>query len=285
MMQVRSELSTKLGIFVQCWSDAWEATRRPVLFLAIAPLLLVDAIWLLVLGTFPRPPFDALLVPAWRIAGGEFALHYPEALAALPRIVGWGIPLVTLVAGVPGLVLIVAVLPAVFHGDPIEWSRVRAARSRIPAAWMASLPTALVSSFALIAADAAAGPAASPVDALARDAFGLAFLGIGLVARALFAYAVAGVVLGHLGPGAALARSVSISSRYLGITLGFVVGASLRALPLRMTAPALRGLFEVAPPEIAYLVAAAGLLGAAFGSWFLMVTATRLYLHRHGVER
>ena len=70
-MQVRSELSTKLGIFVQCWNDAWEATRMPVLFLALVPLLAADAVWLFLLSTFPRPPLDTLLVPAWRLPEGS----------------------------------------------------------------------------------------------------------------------------------------------------------------------------------------------------------------------
>ncbi|MCA9751462.1 MAG: hypothetical protein KC591_04675 [Gemmatimonadetes bacterium] len=279
-MTGRTELETNVGMFSQCWSEAWHALR-PRFVLAMLPLAAIEAIWLWALSTFPRPPLDTILVPAWYLLAGEPALHYPEALAALPRIAGWSMPLLVWLFGVPTFVYVLPRLPAVFLGQSADSSR---ARGGLGAAWIATLPGALAGTFGLVAADAAAGSPTSPVDALARELFALAFLGVGLVARMLFAYALPSVVLGGLSPARAWRRSVEFAVRYLGLSSAFVLVEVLFALALRVPPAFLLGLFERTFPGLGLWVAGIGLLGAWLGTWFLLAATTRLYLHRFGVE-
>jgi hypothetical protein len=284
MTEIRSELSTKVGIFVQCWQEALDGLRHPLLLVPLLPLLVAEAGWLAMLATFPRPPLDLLFVPAWRAAGGEVALHYPDAYAMLPRVAGWGAPLLVWLAGVPGLAVVVASLPAVFRGERATLSAERGGATRWPTAWLATLPALVIGVVALVAADMTQGPARRTVDVLARDLFGIAFLGVALALRATLAYALPGVVLGRLSAGAAIARSASLSVRYLGVSAGFVVGEALFAFPLRIAPEVVLGLFDRLPPESAFVITGIGLVGAALGAWFFAATTTRLYLHRHGVR-
>jgi hypothetical protein len=285
MTEIRTELSTKMGIFAQCWNDAIAAFPHFGLVVPLLPLLVAEAAWLVALASFPHPPLDALLVPAWVAAGGDLAVHYPDAYAWLPRVASWGVPFLVLATGVPGLVVTVAKYPAALQGERPAEGTGAAARARIPTAWLASLPGALLGGGGLVAADLVAGPPASPLDSLARDLFSLAFLTFGLLGSSLFAYALPAVVLGGVSARTAWERSLSIASRYLGISAGFVLAGFLFSFPLRVDPAILRGLFRMVSPESMLAVAAFGLLGAAVGAWLLAVTTTRLYLHRYGVEK
>jgi hypothetical protein len=262
-----------LARVVACVVAATRAMRVPGIAGPLAVWALLRGALAMWLGTFPSPPWNAAS-GLWRLAGGEGALHFPEAYAALPRVLGWLDPLVEMAIGVPMLVLALRALPRAI--DPQRTPPASGLPWR--AAWLAAAP-AVLGAGTLLAFSDRLGQMASGGDVMRGTAIVAA-----LSLRALLVYALAAVVLGGCSAREAIRRSVTLSSSGLGQALSFVIVGFLFTIPWRFDPTYLASTFWSVMPEWMAPWAAIGSVVAVVAHWITQGAAARWYLHVHGEE-
>jgi hypothetical protein len=271
-------LLARVGIFVECWRQALLSLRRPFPFAILLGLFAIQAALIAALESFPRPPIGSALIPVFRAAGGERALHYPGAFEILPRVYDWLDPGILFLAGTFFSAWVAAALPEAFLGDRLRFAgSLRLGIVRTPAAWGALLPGFVVWGAAPILADTLPDVSRGPVPF--REVFGLLLLLVEVGARVLLAYAIPSAVLGGLSSVDAFRRSIVLASHRLWTTLGFLVVSGLPALMLRRWRGDLPLDFTYDDPEIALVWIWRTAIAGLIGTYFLIATTTRLYLH------
>jgi hypothetical protein len=274
-------LLARSGVFLKVWLEVLSAFRRPHALALLLPFVIVQGLFVAALWAFPRAPFGALLKPLFLAAGGEAALHYPDAYAVLPRVFLWANAGLFFLVGSACVAAAAAALPRVFmKRRPCLRSAVTTTLRRLPRIWGASLPFLVMVGGAMIVADLVT---AANVSA-AREGTALA-LGIrtsAIVLHALLAYAVIAVAIGDLSVGQAIARSFHLATRNFWTTLGFVVATSALLVPVAWLERDPATWFHAFGPEVAFAFLVARVVLSVLATYLLVAACTRLYLHWFG---
>ncbi len=255
---------------VACVGAALRALASPSVFLPLLIWIVARSALAIWLGGFPHPPRDQL-AGLWVLAAGTGALHFPEAYAALPRVLIWIDPAVEFLIGVPVLLLAVRALPRVL--DPDEPA---ADAPPLGAAWLASVPAVLGGGALLALSDRLAGLPTGGA------AFQAAAVVASLCLRALLLFALPALVYGRRSAAGALSRSLGLSSGTLGETLSFVILAFCLTLPWRFDPMFFASTFWSVTPEWMAPWTAIGSVATVLGHWIAVGAAARWYLHVYG---
>ncbi|MBZ0268219.1 hypothetical protein K8I85_08685 [bacterium] len=272
------EWRAALSIAIRCTADAVRASRRFALLLPLLPWLLLRGGGVLWLSGFPVPPRDRL-AGLWEFFGGPDATGFPLSAAVLPRIVAWCDPLLELSIGVLGVAVVCALLPDIFRGERprigAAWGR---ATRRLLPAWIAAAPGILGAGALTVLADVL-----GTVPGMGGVLHAVAIV-LGVLCRALFAYAVAAVVIGNLSPFQAWRRSATLVSHFLAPTVAIVALAALVAWPWRAAPDVYLGQFHRVLPTWMGAWAALGAVPIVLAALFVTAATVRLYLHGYGAE-
>jgi hypothetical protein len=264
----------------RCAQDALSLLRRrhawPLLGIVVAGRVAAVAL----VAAYPGGPLAGVVRSLLVAIGNEAALHYPDAYAALPRVLATLDPLLGLLLVTPGLALVAGALPALLSGRGRSPTVLFRAGARIPAATAAAAPLALVAAVVPRIADGVSSTLFGAVGLLASAAVAVAALALG----GLFAYALPLAVLGGASPLAAWARSVGLAARFPRVTLATLGLEALLVSRLHPAPDEVAGLFETLDPE-----AVPWLLGLAAPALALVealrvATLARLLLHAQGTE-
>jgi len=107
---------------------------------------------------------------------------------------------------------------------------------------------------------------------------------LAILCRALFAYAVAGVVIGKLSPFQAWRRSGTLVGHYLAPTVTIISLAALVAWPWRAAPEVYLDQFHRVLPTWMGAWSAFGAVPIVLAALFVTAATVRLYLHGYGTE-
>ena len=274
-------LQQEAGLALRCAQDAFAALKQPIArrvvgLVVLGKLLVVAALW-----TYPHPPVGPYLAPVLRAIGGADGPHYPSAYACFPRALAMLDPFLDLALGLPWLVLLLAVLPALLGDWAARDTAQARAVARFPTALLASLPGVIVA----VSAAAVGDRVGVMMFGMVGMAVGLAVFATGIALASVFAYAVPAVVLGGESLTSALYRSVETAARFPRLTVAILFVEAVVVGAFRPAPRVVQLAFEPLNPESVFVILSLGGVVIAGLEALRVAVFGRLYLHAWGGER